>query len=565
MLRVALPLAIALSLLPLAGCRSAAAGPASAYSFVSYPLEKVRPEAMPEPGGHAALRLAGNEYRAVAFGVANPGPAGRAIVGVSVRSVPGLSMELYAQQYYRAAEPTRWFDGADRAGWWPDPLIPVPAAPDGGCDFGFPNPIEVPAGENRCFVLDLRLAPGVRAAAAVRARVSLDDGSIFEYRFELRPYGFDLPAQPSIPTSANFDEAAALRQHGLKAGSPEASALLREYRRQMLRHGLAPYYAGEGTVPYAADAQGRQRFDFSGFDAEAGPFLDGELFPDAPRPGSFWVPEAAAGADERQYYRQLQEHLRAKGWLDRSIRFLRDEPLLQDFVSIRAAGRLMREAAPDIPTMVTEPWNDRLAPVTTIFCPDIFSLGDAMPGLPFFFRDGHPIIESQLNANPRQYRAAARRGSASWLYSCNSAQLLDIPNVFIDSPANAQRAIGWLLFRYDFRGFLYWHVNAAYSIGPARPWTDQFNIHTHGDGTLFYPGRAGDWWLERETPIVSLRMKLLREGFEDYEYLKLLAAARGGSAAYELCGHGARAGTVWEKSADRLERLRDRIAQAIGR
>src|SRR5262249_43353785 len=45
------------------------------------------------------------------------------------------------------------------------------------------------------------------------------------------------------------------------------------------------------------------------------------------------------------------------------------------------------------------------------------------------------------------------------------------------------------------------------------------SIHVHGgngDGTLFYPGR--------DAPIASIRLALLRDAEEDYEYLELLAA-----------------------------------------
>nr|WP_211487081.1 DUF4091 domain-containing protein [Corallococcus exiguus] len=61
-------------------------------------------------------------------------------------------------------------------------------------------------------------------------------------------------------------------------------------------------------------------------------------------------------------------------------------------------------------------------------------------------------------------------------------------------------------------------------------WTTQFRFNGNGDGTLFYPGLPSIIGGTTEIPLPSLRMKLIRQGMQDYEWLKLVSDA--GDPAY---------------------------------
>src|SRR5205814_6305010 len=62
-----------------------------------------------------------------------------------------------------------------------------------------------------------------------------------------------------------------------------------------------------------------------------------------------------------------------------------------------------------------------------------------------------------------------------------------------------------------------------------RAWTDEFDFGGNGDGTLFYPGlacasgRRGCVGGTHDIPIESIRLKRIRDGREDFEYLHFLA------------------------------------------
>jgi AraC-like DNA-binding protein len=104
------------------------------------------------------------------------------------------------------------------------------------------------------------------------------------------------------------------------------------------------------------------------------------------------------------------------------------------------------------------------------------------------------------------------------------------PGYAIDQPPSQARAMGWLAFDYGAGGELYYSVDGAF----ASAWSDTYSFGGNGGGTLFYPGLPGG---EPATgapaiggrdpiPLESMRLKRLRDGREDYEYLRL-AAKRG--------------------------------------
>ncbi len=67
---------------------------------------------------------------------------------------------------------------------------------------------------------------------------------------------------------------------------------------------------------------------------------------------------------------------------------------------------------------------------------------------------------------------------------------------------------------------MYWETAYAFT-GDA--WTSQWAFSGNGDGTLFYPGTPAEIGGTSHIPVASIRLKMIREGMEDYEYLKLVS------------------------------------------
>lgn len=139
---------------------------------------------------------------------------------------------------------------------------------------------------------------------------------------------------------------------------------------------------------------------------------------------------------------------------------------------------------------------------------------------------------------PEDIADAKARGKEVWYYVCILPHR-PWPNLFIEYPASENRLItGFMPFKYDVDGFLYYSI---YSGSTGRYSTDEtgrrsrnkvafvhermtkgplteFDGNTEnvysGDGQLMYPGKDG--------PVPTIRLKHVRDGLEDYEYLWLL-------------------------------------------
>ncbi|MBF6619469.1 MAG: DUF4091 domain-containing protein [Patulibacter sp.] len=134
-------------------------------------------------------------------------------------------------------------------------------------------------------------------------------------------------------------------------------------------------------------------------------------------------------------------------------------------------------------------------------------------------------------------------GTSLWLYlactsgGCDGGQTDPVaiadpehdgwPSYSIDQPGSQASAMGWLAFMYDVAGESYFDVASGFAKGP----DFQHGIETfgtNGDGLLFYPGHVevsgpGGATVE-DMPFESIRLKRIREGREDHEYLQLLEA-----------------------------------------
>ena len=118
-----------------------------------------------------------------------------------------------------------------------------------------------------------------------------------------------------------------------------------------------------------------------------------------------------------------------------------------------------------------------------------------------------------------------------WTYFCCAQDRL-VPNVFLSMPTGRGRIIGALLYVEHIRGFLHWGYNfwsSQFSKSPIDPYrvTDADGGFPSGDGFLVYPGADG-------AVVPSIRLKALRDGFQDHRSLCLLESKVGRQAVLDL-------------------------------
>jgi hypothetical protein len=166
-----------------------------------------------------------------------------------------------------------------------------------------------------------------------------------------------------------------------------------------------------------------------------------------------------------------------------------------------------------------------------------------------------------------RYDAAIEKGKVLWWYqSCASHGCKDPggeyfqgwPNYLIDGSAVANRIMPWISWKYKVSGELYYSVVEAND-----PWNDIYLYGGNGEGTLFYPGRPDVIGGHSDIPIESIRLKLIREGLEDYEYLVLLSAHGRSRWANELVSRLVRTAYDWQQDPQTLYAVRKEMGEAL--
>jgi hypothetical protein len=269
--------------------------------------------------------------------------------------------------------------------------------------------------------------------------------------------------------------------------------------------------------------------DWTDYDAELAPFLEGNAIrSDEPLHGAQATTVCVRTAptldsDEQKilYWKAVATHFRDKGWFSRLFNYLLDEPKPENFDDVLHEAQLVHKADSQIRNLVTAPlhkeWSgaiDIWSPLINCFEPKPSSRGFCEPMV------GRSAYEEEI----------AKGADLWWYQSCASHGCSIIggeyhrgwPSYMIDASGVSNRIMPWLAWKYDIRGELYYNIDEMYS-RKTDAWNDVYLFGGNGDGTLVYPGRPKNIGGNTDIPIESIRLKLIRDGLEDYEYLNLLA------------------------------------------
>ncbi len=277
--------------------------------------------------------------------------------------------------------------------------------------------------------------------------------------------------------------------------------------------------------------------DFTEFDQAARKYLDEYGFtgfrvkiPEL-RPGPFvgkkagWFSGFINGTPEYrklmvQYLGQFQDHLKANGWLGKEYLYWIDEPRHEDYDFVREGMETIHEVAPELTRFITE--NNpgpEIMDVTEIGCPVLAKF------------------------DPEKSEKWIAKGRRMWSYLMTWPKAPHL-NLFIDADAINMRMWLWMSYRYQLTGILVWNSNKWNADGCSPSgilqniWEDPMTYmdghgmpegaaaeYGNGDGMFFYPPNRDpnhDRTKYLEGPVPSLRLEILREGIDDYDYLKML-------------------------------------------
>jgi hypothetical protein len=470
-------------------------------------MVKVRPDAAPRAQTEVRLTAARNEF--VSFQVAlHGGDSGLRGVRASLSGlegparIGGADVTLYRQDFLTT---TRRSVPEAPLGRWPDALVPDADEVAGEARRAFP--FDVTPGEARAIWVDVHvpdvLPPGDYAGTVV---VEADGGFRAQVGVRLKVVNAELPSTPSLATAFLLWPPHVCRAHfGREDCTPaELEPLLARYQLMALEHRitLSSLFPRSPWPP-----------DWKAFDATWGPYLDGSV---ASRlPGAHMTSIQYVGPPTAEGLADFAAHMRERGWLERAYDYVGDEPPYgTPFAEVRSRAELARQAAPGLRTLVTT--NAREL---------------KKHGLEGLIDLAVPLVNHTEGADGDFLK---RPGTELWVYqSCMSHGCADgahapenkpgvgWPSYMVDRSAAKARAMQWVTFLAGGTGELY-----SQTVGMlASAWTDQFRLNGNGDGTLFYPGTPARIGGSTDVPVASLRLKLIRLGVQDFEWLKAVSDA----------------------------------------
>jgi len=298
----------------------------------------------------------------------------------------------------------------------------------------------------------------------------------------------------------------------------------------------------------------------------------GKAWGEAPYDGDFPYEDADRSRLRPEYKRAYQaclraywDHMKAKGWADRVILYISDEPHdhRHDYVvqQMKALCAMIHEVDPAIP-IYSSTWHHQPKWDGSL---DVWGIG----------HQGRTPLETM--------GAIRGRGDRIW-FTTDGEMCTDTPFCAVErllphycfahgAEAYEFWGIDWLTYNPHAFG---WH---AYIHQSDRPGNEYYVRYPNGDGYLAYPGSL----VGRRGPVSSIRLEQAREGVEDYEYLYLLrerirkakAAGRNVADAEQVLADaaalvpipnvGGRYASRILPDPDVVLRLKQRLARAIER
>ncbi len=520
---------------------------------------KIQPETEPAEQQSAAvqLRCARNEWESVQV-LVRPGTTLRHLTVNIAPFERGAPREIRTAGPAPASLPeaevlrtvylnvTRATDRSTKPGWWPDPLVPLKQ-----------QPVDLTPGTNHAFWVRIHVP---RDAAPGKYKTALKlhaEGWQADAPVELTVYNFALPDTMTCQTAFGFSPGEVFRYQGIQDERSKRE-VLEKYWADLAAHHISPYDPApldpmKVTWPEvyppktnevkraglcAPAEQLRATFDFEAWDRAMTrafevyhfnsftvpiPGLGGGTFYELSQPNLLGFGEETPEYPLLlgSYCRQMEAHLRAKGWLDKAYIYWFDEPSGKQYGFLQNGFKKLKQYCPDITRMITKLVEPGLIGGPNLWCP----------------------ISNEYKPGPAEERR--KLGERFWWYVCTGPKA-PYTGLFLDHPAPELRIWLWQTYQRKINGILIWQCN-YWTSGTAYPdpnqpqnpyedpmsWTSGYGTPSgkkvpwgNGDGRFLYPPTAAASGKPAgpvlEGPVDSIRWEQLRDGIEDYEYLTIL-------------------------------------------
>ena len=454
----------------------------------------------------------------------------------------GIEVELYEVKYVEIAQPS---DALGQTGPYPDPLMPV----ENG------STIVVEAGKNTPIWVSVYV-PETVPAGTYTANVRVGDITV---PVELKVFNFALPQELHVKSQMNISYQDVLTKYGVTGYASEYWAYVDHIKQWFVDHRLTPksvlwpgglsvaggapfidydcggtlsdpygvwgfeepalrYLGGAGTMSGNLDGDFNHGFGFPSFMAMT--FKNNDASQDQ-RPVNFcgetlsggdWYtadnPNSSYNQKWFEYITGIQNYLNNKGYLDKAYFYLANEPNNQAaYDAVAWYSQELKKAAPSLRLMVSE------QPRPEIFDNATYTGSKIDIWLPVL-NNYDPLVSHEREENHNE---------ETWIYFLHGTRPPYFNPVTLDHQGVESKLTGWFLWKYRIKGIAYYAMNNW----SRNPWADPLNNNHNGDLFMFYPPSMSNdnisFGANGHRFVPSIRLELLRESLEDYEYLYLLS------------------------------------------
>jgi len=485
-------------------------------------MQRVKPDAPPATRTSIELFAAGGEYepfqiiiRGPQGGLNNVNVLAQNLTGPGNQQISKNNITLYREHYIylRLGSKNGGWSASNRPlgqGWYPEPLIPFDD-PQTGDDLSGAEldavPFDLPANKNQPIWVDV-FVPRTTKAGQYKGifSVSSHQGKV-NIHLILNVWNFKLPLKPTLSAATQLWNAERIKETYI----------------EVLKHKFNPYVVGTSME--------RELIDEYGLTVQAAKFWSERSYGDCdPMPPPPSVSRVRVEVEKHQSDLVLFAHYADEihacpNIFDDAVKWAK---------RLRAGGVRPFLPASVVPALMGTSHENSAA---DIWC----------------------VLPGQYNKYENNIKKVMQRGEQVWSYN---GLLQDgySPKCTIDfAPLNFRIQPGFISQSLNLTGLLYW----VFDHWTNDAWNDltKYGKMFPGEGQFIYPGkRVG---IKGVAP--GMRLKWLREGIEDYEYIDILKSLGKEKFALDIAKQIGPDWRNWTRSIDKLYTARRKLGEEIHR
>lgn len=218
--------------------------------------------------------------------------------------------------------------------------------------------------------------------------------------------------------------------------------------------------------------------------------------------------------NSENFWKKLNTSVVKNNFKERTFVYYADEPADEKLKSLGEELRQIKKWAPDVKFLAATPYHPALDGALDIWVINLFLWERPTEKSPAFYK------QRQLQKNEELWFYVGCNS-----HGCTGAEDIQNPDFVTDRPSAYLRVFPWMALLYGAQGVLYYDTVFTYSHGgELSPWMDNFDFTGYGEGGLFYPCTLTLGQCKSPRVIPALRLKILRDGLEDVQILKMAQA-----------------------------------------